>query len=894
MTVHTLQATFSRGEMTPRLHARSDIQDYAQALATCRNWLVMRQGGLQRRSGMVWIANVRDSTKPARLFEFEFNTEQAYCLCFNGGTIRFFTLGGVVTQTPQSITAITKANPGVLTYSGSDTYANTDRVIVSGVVGMVEVNNREMEVASVNAGANTFQLSGVNTSGYTTYSSGGTVSEIYEVAHPYADADLFDIQIAQSGDTVYLSHADYPPMKLVRSAETSWTLSQIAFDDGPWLDEDTQGTTMTPAASGSIVPVMSGNTSPSGTVANSDGDADAWQVFDLVDTTVSTNSGTDAQFWSYDLGAGTKIADAYWIRSGPTLGDAPSGWKFQGSADGSTWITLDTQVNETVWGRNETRFYAFKNAQGYRYHRLYVTDVDGGTDIEIAGIGIHQSGDSQTASNLTASAITGINGGVGWVAADVGRTVRLLDADGHYRWARIVAVSSTTVVTVRIYGHSLSSLGAIVHWQLSAWSSTVGYPSANGFFEDRLGWAGSDAEPLKLWLSRSADYENHGLSDPVDDSDGINVLMTGGRLNRVGFLEEMDPLVAGTPGTMRVIGPLDAGAALSNTNIQQKANGTIGASNIQPLVIGVTMLFIDRYRKRIYEFAFDLNSNSYIPKELSIESDHLLRAGIRECSFQQDPDNLCWYPMENGRVAVLTYEQSQKIAGFVDVRVAGGGTADATVESTASIPSAGGDVTYAIVNRTIAGATQRSIEYTAPFYEEGNDLEDAIYADAAGSATGASLTSVSGLWYLRSESVGLLCDGEDVGDATVSSTGVLTLPAACSTVVWGKRYTSLGTTLRAPTSGNQDGSALGRKMTVSDVKLDLLYAKGMKAGTLTRTENLPRDNDPRAAGVGELNTGMFPVTVIDKHDNNGVVVFSNNSMYPAIVRAMQAAVEGEP
>lgn len=858
----------------------------------------MRQGGLQRRPGFVFIATVRDSSKAARLFEFEFNIEQAYCLCFNDGYVRFFTLGGIVTDLDLTITGISKASPGVLTYTGTDP-ANGDRVLVTGVVGMTEVNNREFTVANVDTGANTFELSGVDTSSYTTWSSGGTASRIYEVAHPYAAADLFDIQIAQSGDTVYLAHQDYAPRKLVRSSETSWALSTIMFKDGPYLDEDTGSTTMTPAGTGGIVPKMTDNTTPSGTASASDSGSDAFEIFDHSVTTTDDISATSGS-WKYDLGSGNSaICDAYWIRAGSTLGNAPTGWTLEGSQDDTTYVVLDTRINETVWGRDEVRFYTFQNETAYRYHRLVVTDVDGGTGLQVAGLGLHKQGDSQTAFNLTASAITDINGGAGFAATDVGRTIRLLDKDGTWRWARIVAYTSTTVVTIRIYDQALSSLDAIKHWKLSAWSEYDGYPGSVGFFSDRLGWGGSSGEPLKLWLSKSSDFENHGTSDPVADSDGVNVQMTGGKLNRVGLIEEMDPLVAGTPGTMRVVGPLDQGSVLSNTNIQQKANGAIGAAAIQPLVIGIVMLFVDRYTKRVYEFAFDLNSNSYIPRELSIESDHLLTSGILECSYQQDPDNLCWYPLGNGRAAVLTYEQAQKIAGWTEQRVAGGGTDDASIESTASIPSTGGDVTYAIVKRTINGATQRSVEYMAPFFETGDALADAMYADAAGKATGSSLSAVSGLWHLRGEEVGVLVDGVDIldlgeDDVTVSATGVLTLPTGVTgdTIVWGKRYTSTGQTLRAPQAGNQDGSALGRQMTVSRTWLDLLNAKGMKVGSLNRQNPLPIAGKNAAAGA--LNTGMFQIEVNDRHDNNGVVVFTNSSMYPATVRAMQAELEGEP
>ena len=78
---------------------------------------------------------------------------------------------------PQLITGVSQANPAVLTYGGADTYANSDRVSVNYCEGMTEVNGITATVAGLNAGANTFELSGIDSSVYSAYTSGGTVAE---------------------------------------------------------------------------------------------------------------------------------------------------------------------------------------------------------------------------------------------------------------------------------------------------------------------------------------------------------------------------------------------------------------------------------------------------------------------------------------------------------------------------------------------------------------------------------------------------------------------------------------------------------------------------------------------------------------------------------------------
>lgn len=77
------------------------------------------------------------------------------------------------TAAAKVITAISKASPAVVT-SAAHGLANGDIVVITGVVGMTEVNDRAFVVA--NQAANTFELKGVDSTNYTTYASGGSAT----------------------------------------------------------------------------------------------------------------------------------------------------------------------------------------------------------------------------------------------------------------------------------------------------------------------------------------------------------------------------------------------------------------------------------------------------------------------------------------------------------------------------------------------------------------------------------------------------------------------------------------------------------------------------------------------------------------------------------------------
>lgn len=72
--------------------------------------------------------------------------------------------------TALTVSAITKANPGVVTYTGTDP-TNGD-VVYLAVTGMNQVNKRAFRVANVNGAANTFELEDEDTTLYETFVSG--------------------------------------------------------------------------------------------------------------------------------------------------------------------------------------------------------------------------------------------------------------------------------------------------------------------------------------------------------------------------------------------------------------------------------------------------------------------------------------------------------------------------------------------------------------------------------------------------------------------------------------------------------------------------------------------------------------------------------------------------
>jgi len=229
-------SSFTAGEISPKLEGRTNIEKYREGLSDLTNMIVMPHGGVTRRPGTEYLGEIKSSSVKTRLIPFQFKTSDTYILEFGNQIMRVFRNDlQVLASSAKTITAITKANPGVLT-SNSHGFSNGDEIFIDSVGGMTELNTRNYKVANVTT--NTFTLTdlfgvAVNTTNFTTYTSGGTATELFEVATPYPEADLFDLRFAQSADTMFIVHPSHDIRTLTRSDHNNWTFATFSITGSP-------------------------------------------------------------------------------------------------------------------------------------------------------------------------------------------------------------------------------------------------------------------------------------------------------------------------------------------------------------------------------------------------------------------------------------------------------------------------------------------------------------------------------------------------------------------------------------------------------------------------------------------------------------------------------------
>ncbi|PTE07683.1 hypothetical protein [Mesorhizobium helmanticense] len=816
-TLYPVQDVFTRGEISPRLHARASLDLYRAALARCENFLTLPHGGIRKRGGTVFVGEVKNAAGKTRGIPFIFSSEQAYCLEFGDLYIRVYAYGARV----------------------------------------------------------------------------GTV----EVASPYLEADLFDLAYVQSADQMWITHRNYPPKVLTRTAHTTWTLGDYPFEDGPYDDINDTSTTLTPADYGSLTPDMAGLTSPSGTVTSTGGSSSAWQAFDK-------NSGTDVffdnitvGFIGYQLPGGAQaIVDRYTVTTtdGTRVDRQPVAWKIEGSNDGSTWTTIDSRQGESGWTGGEARFYEFFNKTPYEYHRFRWLSVNGNTSSQFAEVTMNKAAASQTPFALTASSIVGINDDTGFQTSDVGRAVRLLGSDGRWRWAKIISRVSTTVVTIQLHGFALPDLSPITRWRLGTFVPGK-YVETGSLYEERLAFS----RKFSVYASVTGDFDNFALGEKDDDALEF-VQAGGGQANDIVWIADSDgALLIGTSGGIRALSGSGIDEALTPSSFKNRRSRTFGCARIRPVDAGQSFLYVTRSRRSIAELT-QASTGRFTSDDVGQISEHIPKKGVVELAFQTDPDPVLWFPLENGELGGYTHQPSQEVRGMHRHRLGGGfaGSQWAFVESIAVTPGQHGvDDIWLFVKRTIAGVTKRTIEIMTPPFEYGG-LDDAFQVDCGLSYSGAAVNVVSGLDHLDGESVDVLAGGK-VYKGLVVTAGQVTLPGGATAATWqvGLAYQAQADTLELDVGG-RDGSIIGRRKKVAKVMMSLLETDttGLEVQSLLRgrwdTVRMPSIVAPD--GKADLFSGNVEVPIDDSWEGQGRVRIRHVNPTPCTIRAFTPVFDAEP
>lgn len=342
---------------------------------------------------------------------------------------------------------------------------------------------------------------------------------------------------------------------------------------------------------------------------------------------------------------------------------------------------------------------------------------------------------------LTASATTGINGGTGFAASDVGRLIRSFQGT-KWTWLTITGFTSNTVVTATfVGGAAVVTAAAFTTWRLGLWGGPNGYPGVATFHEDRLCLAACPAFPQRIDMSNTGDYLNFQASasdGTLVDSNALGFTLNASDVNVIRWMISHEKgLLAGTVGGEWAITPSVQVEAISPTNINAKQVTFYGSAAVAPVVIGKSVLFLNRSSKKLREMSYYFEVDGFQSPDRTVLAEHITgTTGIKQIAYQKDPHPIVWCVRNDGVLVGMTYtrEEGQLIVGWHRHIIGGFSDAagsDAIVESVAVIPSPDGnrEDLWMVVKRYVNGATKRTIEYMTRYFDNSVAQKDSFFVD---------------------------------------------------------------------------------------------------------------------------------------------------------------------
>jgi hypothetical protein len=484
--------------------------------------------------------------------------------------------------------------------------------------------------------------------------------------------------------------------------------------------------------------------------------------------------------------------------------------------------------------------------------------------------------------NITASAVTGINGGSGFLATDVGRIISFNSGK-----AKITSRTSTTVVVCTITT-AFTNTNATAAFSLGAFSDTTGHPSCISFYEQRLVFAGTISEPQTVFFSKAGDYEN--MTSGTNADDAMVYTIAANQVNVIRYLKAQRTLVIGTTAAEYTVSADGTDASITPTNITIKRQSSYGSANVDAVTAGNAILFLQKAKRKIRELAYNFDSDSYVAPDLTILNDAVTDSGIVQMEWQQEPDNILWCVREDGQLAALTYQRSENVVSW-HRHILGGafGSGNSVVESIASISGdLNEDELWCIVKRTVNGATVRYVECFSDFDFDETASTDFKFLDSHLSYSGSSTTTLSGLSHLQGQTVSILADGSVHSNKVVNGSGQITLDRSVTKACVGLAYDSVLQTMRIE-GGSLEGTSQGKIKRISKVVLRLFETVGVKVGpSLSNLETIPfrTTSSNLSAPVDTLIEGDKEIEFDDDYNSDGHIFIKQDQPLPASILAI--------
>lgn len=222
--------------------------------------------------------------------------------------------------------------------------------------------------------------------------------------------------------------------------------------------------------------------------------------------------------------------------------------------------------------------------------------------------------------------------------------------------------------------YDLAASGTSREVRMGEFCSARGYPRCVALHQGRLWFGGTRFSPTGLWGSVVDDYTNFRAGD--NDDDALSVSLAGRDQCGITWMSSQRHLLVGTEGAEWVLAGGQDGV-IKPSSVTARVQSRVGSFGVRAACDSMSgVIYVAAGGKRVNELGYSWEAESYVPRDISLYSSHILGAGgASRVVLQRVPDVRAWVVRFDGRVACCSLSTGENVSAWAVHEFADGGLA---------------------------------------------------------------------------------------------------------------------------------------------------------------------------------------------------------------------------
>lgn len=184
-------------------------------------------------------------------------------------------------------------------------------------------------------------------------------------------------------------------------------------------------------------------------------------------------------------------------------------------------------------------------------------------------------------------------------------------------------------------------------------------PSLVTFHQQRLVLGAPYLQPQAWHASRTGSYEDFSKSKPLKDDDALEFTLASGRIDAIQWIAAFGDLLLGTAGAeYKAMGPDSGTITPSSINVREQSFW--GSARLRPLIIGNSVLHVQRQGSRVRDLTYSLEKDGYAGNDLSVLASHLFTNRLlQQWDYQQAPGSIVYMVRDDGVLSLLFWRAEE-------------------------------------------------------------------------------------------------------------------------------------------------------------------------------------------------------------------------------------------